>query len=347
MNRVEFTRNNKTHPNISITSIIIIMSSHEEDQSLPPDPCGGGGGGGGGDDMPHATSSRDAVEAVPEVDTTTPITTTTCDVGMSKNRKKRLAKEQRIRENKIFKKQRAREQRAEQKAQKKAALQALWESMTPEEIEKDKEARHARVRELRQSVKDRKARLVKGLEEGQRIVIDFDFKQYMHEGEIRSIVQQTNYTYGMNGRAQYPCHLILTSITGAMKEAFDKQIPSRHSWIVTETPQSYSEMFEKEKDKLIYLTAEAEDEIQVLEKDKIYVVGGIVDKNRHKGLCYARAKEQGIATARLPIEEYVNQTRSCVMCTNHVVEMLIKWQETKDWKQAFDAVVPQRKRMLP
>lgn len=293
-----------------------------------------------------ATCHNDAIDAAAHAHATL-AATTEHEESLSKNQRKRMAKEQRMREKKIFKKQQAKEEREQRKAQKKDSLEKLWRTMTPEEIEKDRNARHDKVKELRQQSKDKKVRLQRGLEEGQRIVIDYDFESYMHVGEIKSIVQQTNFTYGMNGKAAYPCHLILTSIRGGIEKAFDRQLPSRHSWIATQTSQSYLEMFEKEKNKLVYLTSEAENEIDELEKDKIYVIGGIVDKNRHKGLCYTRAQEHGIATARLPIGDYVKLNRSPVMCTNHVVEILVKWQETRDWQQAFDAVVPERKRMQP
>lgn len=53
---------------------------------------------------------------------------------------------------------------------------------------------------------------------------------------------------------------------------------------------------------------------------------------------------QGIATAKLPIGDYVALSSSSVMCTNHVVEIMIRQQELGDWRAAFEAVIPTRKR---
>jgi hypothetical protein len=52
---------------------------------------------------------------------------------------------------------------------------------------------------------------------------------------------------------------------------------------------------------VVYLTADSPNTLSELDTSKVYVIGGIVDRNRHKGICYERAQAAGVATAKLPI----------------------------------------------
>lgn len=42
-------------------------------------------------------------------------------------------------------------------------------------------------------------------------------------------------------------------------------------------------------EELVYLTADSPDTITHLEKGKVYILGGLVDRNAHKGLCFKKA----------------------------------------------------------
>ena len=48
-------------------------------------------------------------------------------------------------------------------------------------------------------------------------------------------------------------------------------------------PEKYDECFEKEK--IVYLTSESDAVLDKMEDDKVYVIGGLVDHNQHKGTC--------------------------------------------------------------
>jgi tRNA (guanine9-N1)-methyltransferase len=94
---------------------------------------------------------------------------------------------------------------------------------------------------------------------------------------------------------------------------------------------------------VVYLSSEGEETLTELKPYSTYIIGGLVDHNRHKGLCHQRAKERGVRTAKLPIGEYLKMSSRQVLATNHVFEILLKWLESGDWGKAFSEVVPKRK----
>ncbi|KAL2431189.1 tRNA (guanine(9)-N1)-methyltransferase [Exophiala dermatitidis] len=97
------------------------------------------------------------------------------------------------------------------------------------------------------------------------------------------------------------------------------------------------------KGEVVYLTSDSPDTLTELSPYSTYIVGGLVDKNRHKGICYKIARERGIKTAKLPIGEYMEMQSRKVLATNHVVEIMVRWLECGDWGEAFLKVIPKRK----
>ena len=76
----------------------------------------------------------------------------------------------------------------------------------------------------------------------------------------------------------------------------------------------------------------------------MYVVGGIVDRNRHKGSSAARASDLGISAVKLPIRDYIKLQVAQVLTVNQVVELLQQLCCNASWPRALEAVIPQRKR---
>ena len=94
---------------------------------------------------------------------------------------------------------------------------------------------------------------------------------------------------------------------------------------------------------IVYLTSESPYTLERLEANTSYVIGGIVDRNREKGLCYGRAKQHKVRTAKLPIGEFMAMNSRYVLTTNQVIEIMAKWLECGDWGEAFLHVIPKRK----
>lgn len=50
----------------------------------------------------------------------------------------------------------------------------------------------------------------------------------------------------------------------------------------------------------------------------MYIIGGIVDRNRLKGITYKKAVEQGIETGKLPLDQVVDMgVATRVLTVNH------------------------------
>lgn len=148
-------------------------------------------------------------------------------------------------------------------------------------------------------------------------------------------------------------------------------------------PQRDIESIDREN--VIYLTADSENTVEELEDGKVYVLGGIADRNRYKvsfsfssnprlslplsvsfsfdsspdvslttlfwpnqDLCANKARSLGLKTARLPIDAKFMVSQSelrsrKVLTVNQVLEILVGWNETKDWKLAIERGLPVRK----
>jgi tRNA (guanine9-N1)-methyltransferase len=100
---------------------------------------------------------------------------------------------------------------------------------------------------------------------------------------------------------------------------------------------------EPNKKQLVYLTADAEETLESLDPAEVYIIGGIVDRNRLKGITYEKAKKQGIRAAKLPIRENVSLSSSQVLTVNHVFEILVTFPQLQDWKMTFEKLIPKRK----
>ncbi|CAJ0640015.1 5700_t:CDS:2 [Entrophospora sp. SA101] len=191
-----------------------------------------------------------------------------------------------------------------------------------------------------------------------KIIIDLSFDEYMNDAEIISLSSQLTRCYSTNRSTINPVDLIFTSFNKRIEERFVLRLKDYLNWKnISFHSQYYLNYFNTDNNnrtnsdggddggngKLIYLTADSDNIINTLDENNIYIIGGIVDKNRHKSLCYNKAVEEGIETARLPIENFIKLSSRKVLAINHVFDILIKWLEHKDWEKAFLEVIPQRK----
>jgi tRNA (guanine9-N1)-methyltransferase len=207
-------------------------------------------------------------------------------------------------------------------------------------------------------------------------IIDCSFDDLMNDNEITSLSQQIARSYNSVRTAKYRPKLFISGYSGRLSYRFENIMQNQHkswrgvqvlegsiseaneqatSWmkeveITPQTPLPQHIIATGDNDKsdvaspsIVYLSSESSNVLSSLSPNTSYVIGGLVDKNRHKGHCYMIAQKNNIATARLPIDEYVKLSSRKVLTTNHVVEIMLRYLETGNWEESFLNVIPQRK----
>lgn len=209
-------------------------------------------------------------------------------------------------------------------AMKKILKEELWQESKGDRT-KEKRAKHKRKRaERQQLVQDG---LVEPLPKRPKskymtvgkvgTILDCSFSDLMNEKEISSMRQQICRCYSANVRAEKESmNLTITSLDEPLEKIMNEKAPSWKNWRNFEaTTDSFLEKFPNKED-LIYLSADSDNVAHELEEGKTYIIGGIVDKNRHKNLCNDKAKKHGIKTAQLPIGDYIRLASRKVLTVN-------------------------------
>jgi len=173
-----------------------------------------------------------------------------------------------------------------------------------------------------------------------QIVVDCGFDALQTEKEIKSLAQQIMLCYGANRRSSNPVNLVVSGIKGEVERALTS-IGGFESWQCRREGASFEDLFEHNR--LVYLTSDSLNEVEAFDDEKVYVIGGIVDRNRYKGISAKKASELNISTARLPIRNHVSLNSSQVLTVNQVFQIILKFLETRDWKSALMQSIPQRK----
>lgn len=171
------------------------------------------------------------------------------------------------------------------------------------------------------------------------VVFDLSFDDLMISKDMGKVIKQLLRVYTENRRAKASMQLHLTNFEGRVKEEMERH-NGYENWDMNFHRESYLDIFPK--DRLIYLTSESDNVIESLEDNKVYIIGGLVDHNSHKGVCFEKAKAEGIAHGQLPIADFFNIKTRKVFTINQVFEILLRVSEGKTFKEAFELILPKR-----
>ncbi|KAK3690980.1 tRNA (guanine(9)-N(1))-methyltransferase [Vermiconidia calcicola] len=320
-----------------------VTSTHEAHDSAPTQPA-------------HETRLPPPDQTAPLVDTPNGSSETP---PMSKSQRKKLMKKQEWEskrgERKLVRKEKVVAKRERRKAERQQETEANGGVPLPPPVKKPKAQKPVTLPVT--------------------ILIDCDFDDLMRDNERISLAAQITRSYSDNKNAMFRAHLAVCSFGGKLRERFDTILTHYKSWravrfldcdFVSAAEKAQKWMLDpeqggilagtfspfasggeeaklKQESETVYLTSEAEETLTELKPYSTYIIGGLVDKNREKGICYKRARQRGVKTAKLPIGEFMEMQSRKVLATNHVNEIMLKWLECGDWGQAFMKVIPKRK----
>ncbi|KAJ1833728.1 tRNA (guanine(9)-N(1))-methyltransferase [Coemansia sp. RSA 2711] len=232
--------------------------------------------------------------------------------------------------------------------QKKVMRQEMWDERSAEFKEKQRikraESRRRQKRRIAAGEAPAKRKPEEQTRSGYQFVIDMDFDDKMADKEIKSVCSQIVRCYSANRQGPQYSDLHVTKLHTRCRQRFDTAITDHPSWMPTRISlhdTEYMDLFAKEK--LVYFTADSPNIVEKLDPEKVYIIGGIVDKNRYPRLTLDKAEQQGIAHAQLPIGQYIQMSSRKVITVNQMFEILVKFIESGNWKSAFMEVIPQRK----
>ena len=289
---------------------------------------------------------------------------------LSKNKLKKLKRDQEWEANRAKRKEKRREKQIEKKQRKRAARQDLAPVAHTDQVLVQRKGQEQNSSGLEKSTRHQYMQLPV------TVVLDCGFEDLMSDKELKSLGAQVTRCYSDNHKAPFQPHLVISSFGGHLKERFDGLLAGHHrSWknvkflegdfvqaadlakewmkgerggklvgaLAGKDDSAHASPEQDEAGEVVYLTSDSPDTLTRLRPYSTYIIGGLVDRNRYKGVCYKRALDRGMRTAKLPIGDYMQMASRFVLATNHVAEIMLRWLELGDWGNAFLQVVPKRK----
>lgn len=149
----------------------------------------------------------------------------------------------------------------------------------------------------------------------------------MHENNLRNTITQLSYCYNANRTMSNPAQYHITGMSNKTKELFN-QLTGTKSWDVIVHEQQLQDLTIFDPSKIVYLTADSDNTINELDDEDVYVIGGLLDHNRHPGVSLQRAKDNNWRHGRLPIGDFVKMNSRKVRRGAKMVIDKVFWSKT-------------------
>lgn len=182
--------------------------------------------------------------------------------------------------------------------------------------------------------------------EGQNLVLDFSFVDQCLNSEHNSIVSQTRRIISANLDAERPYNLWFTSFdeTNQVRKKMENAKLVEPNHFINKKSEHFTELFAK--DKLVYLSPDAEEEFDEYDHQAVYVLGAIVDRYLDDPLTFDCAKKHNIRSVRLPLDKHVMLSDLSIDLSFYSVFQMLHFMQFDyaTWDKAFKCFLqPDRK----
>lgn len=188
-------------------------------------------------------------------------------------------------------------------------------------------------------------RSVQAMRFGQPLVFDMSYDSMMARRELENTVHQLMEVEGWNRRATEPYNLHLCNLQA--DGTYQKELLKQYGadvWdrmLINSSDKHYIDLFPREQ--LVYLTADSPNILRTFDHSKVYIIGALVDRSIQSGLSLANAKRLNLATARLPLDQYLHWEMGAKNLTlDQMIRIMLSIKETGKWEEALK-FVPKRK----
>ena len=173
---------------------------------------------------------------------------------------------------------------------KKCEKRIKWLQAAPQRREKRKEKRAQGKGRSSRLRTNEKITSTDNFEENYHFGLDFGHEAECTLAELKDMTKQTRRCYQHYRRSETPFQLHLLGIDSNPKfiQMMDIHASGWQSWDC-----HMNEKLESSEN-CVYLTAEAEETLDTVSPGVMYIIGGLVDRNRLPGVCSARAKSLGL-----------------------------------------------------
>ncbi|XP_010733717.1 tRNA methyltransferase 10 homolog C [Larimichthys crocea] len=180
---------------------------------------------------------------------------------------------------------------------------------------------------------------------GQPLVYDLSYESNMLRRDVENTVSQLMDVEAYNRRATDPFHLHFCNLQpdGTYRQELLRRY-GKEAWdrlLITSTDRQHVDVFPREQ--LVYLTADSPNVLRKFDHSKVYIIGALVDRSIQSGLSLANAKRLKLATARLPLNEFLHWEMGAKNLTlDQMFRIMLTLKETGNWEEALQ-FVPKRK----